>query len=495
MSENYIPQARAQGGQTVDSWNENYHYLIDAMPKGIQVINRQGILVDANRAWLIYFGVSLGDVRGRHIRDVMQDMVYINPSAIDPETPATEYSSPAALETLKTGLPYSTTFNQDKMLAVARPVYQPQGQFNYVLTTITENSSSAAFAVSSAPLASAQVPPTEPSAASLLIGGSAALLELRRTIDQVAPSTASILISGETGTGKEIVATELHRCSGRGSKAFIRINCAAIPESLIESELFGYERGAFTGALSGGKAGLIEAAAGGTLFLDEINALPLAQQGKLLRVLESRSVQRVGSLKEKPVDFRLLAATNVDLARLVAQDAFRSDLYYRLNVIQLHIPPLRERPEDVIPILRHYLDLYGKQYQRTLTLSDAAAQALQRYHWPGNVRELRNLAEYLAVTVTQREVRPEHFVRRFTQADETARLAHAGPADPEPDRAMPDHSTPELDEEFSLKDYLDQCERQVLEEAFRKYSSSRRVAEVLKIDQSSVVRKKGKYGL
>ncbi len=480
----------------MDSWNTNYHYLIDAMPKGVQVINRQGILVDANRAWLIYFGVTLADVKGRHIREVMQDMVFVNTSAIDPDAPATEYTSPAALETLKTGLPCSTTFNNERMLAVARPVYHPRGQFDYVMTTITENTNAAL-------LPQAEVPalPTQKAAADdvhpLIVGKSDSLAGLRRAIAQVAPSGANILICGETGTGKEIFASEIHCRSGRDADTFIRVNCAAIPENLIESELFGYERGAFTGALASGKAGLIEAAEGGTLFLDEINALPMAQQGKLLRVLESKAVQRVGGLKEKPVNFRLLAATNADLDQMVAEGRFRADLYYRLNVIQLQIPPLRERPDDILPIMRYYLDLFGQQYQKSLTLSAAAAQQLLRHNWPGNVRELRNLAEYLAITASQREVLPEHLNLRYRQL-KPLKEPPGAPSRETISREPMSPSIPsvrEFPDEFSLKDYLEQCERQVLEDAFKRYGTCRRVAEALKIDQSSAVRKKGKYGL
>lgn len=478
----------------MDSWNTNYHYLIDAVPKGIHVINRQGILVDVNRAWLIYFGTTLSDVKGRHIRDVMQDMVFVNTGAIDPDAPETEYTSPAALETLKTGLPHSRTFNNERMLAVARPIYHPRGHFDYVMTTITENTNALAVAQAAPPAAVPQRK-QDTAAHALIIGDSAALRQLRQSISRVAPSGANILISGETGTGKEIVANEIHYQSGRVQEAFIRVNCAAIPENLIESELFGYERGAFTGALSSGKAGLIESAEGGTLFLDEINALPLAQQGKLLRVLESRAVQRVGGLKEKPVNFRLLAATNTDLEQMVEEHTFRADLFYRLNVIHLQIPPLRERKEDILPIMQYYLEFFGRQYQRELALTADAVQQLQHYSWPGNVRELRNLAEYLVITAEQHEILPEHLAERFR--------IHAQPVERFQEYPLLEHTLDTMQtipvqhfsKGFSLKSYLEQCERQVLEEAYRQFGSSRRVAEALGIDQSSAVRKKGKYGI
>ena len=302
-------------------------------------------------------------------------------------------------------------------------------------------------------------------------------------IERAAPTMANVLIAGESGTGKEIAATQIHRASGRRQDVFVRVNCAAIPESLIESELFGYERGAFTGALTTGKAGLIEAADGGTLFLDEINALPLPQQGKLLRVLESRSVQRVGGLKEKPVDFRLITATNAELEPLVKQGSFRADLYWRINVLALRIPPLRERREDVMPILRYYLDFFGQQYGRQLAVSDAVERLLTDYRWPGNVRQLRNLAEFLVVTVEHDEILPAHVL---LQIPDLLDGKDSAPAEPD---------APDFGEDFSLREYLANCERDVLERAYRQFGSSRSVAHALKIDQSSVIRKREKYGI
>lgn len=479
----------------MNSWNVTYHYLIDAMPKGVHIINRQGILVDANRAWLIYFGANLSDIKGRYIQDVMQDMVFVNTAAIDPSAPDTEYTSPAALEVLKTGLPYSTTFHNGRMLAVARPIYSHRGDFEYVMTTITENNHAASLRQTDT--ASPVITKSADTATlPIIIGESDPISNIHHMIAQVSPTMANVLLCGETGTGKEVFANEIHLLSGRDPRTFIRVNCAAIPENLIESELFGYERGAFTGALTSGKAGLIEAAEGGTLFLDEINALPLAQQGKLLRVLESKAVQRVGSVREKPVNFRLLAATNVDLEQMVSEGTFRSDLYYRLNVINLYIPPLRDRREDVLPIMQYYLDFFGQQYQKNIHLSAAATKSLLKYEWPGNVRELRNLAEYLVITAPQSEILPEHLTfrnhnQRGMNFSSSLREKVSSATSP----SVAEKVNWEFTEDFSLKEYLDQVERAILADAFRQYATCRQVAEVLKIDQSSAVRKKGKYGL
>ena len=209
-------------------------------------------------------------------------------------------------------------------------------------------------------------------------------------IDKVAPSDATILITGETGTGKELVARYVHARSNRASAPFVAINCGAFSETLIEGELFGYEKGAFTGAQVA-RPGWFEAANGGTLFLDEIGDLPLSLQVKLLRVLQEREVVRLGSRKPIPLDIRLIAATNVELERSVAAGNFRQDLFYRLQVVDLPLLPLRERRADILPLARHFLQLHGDRLQpRRLDLTPAAEEALFAYAWPGNIRELEN---------------------------------------------------------------------------------------------------------
>ncbi|MPM76066.1 Regulatory protein AtoC [bioreactor metagenome] len=214
----------------------------------------------------------------------------------------------------------------------------------------------------------------------------------------VADADSAILLTGESGTGKEVVASFIHEQSKRGGHGMVAINCASLPESLLEAELFGYEKGAFTGASTAGKPGLIESAEGSTLFLDEINSMPMALQGKLLRVLETKQVKRIGSIKERTIDFRVIAATNADLASCVAKGTFRMDLYYRLNVIPLLIPPLRQRRDDIMPLCKFFLKKYFEQYGKLKILSNQAFETLKAYDWPGNVRELKNFIERLVVT-------------------------------------------------------------------------------------------------
>jgi transcriptional regulator with PAS, ATPase and Fis domain len=239
--------------------------------------------------------------------------------------------------------------------------------------------------------------------------------EIFRLIELVAPSTASVLITGSSGTGKELVARTIHELSPRRSRPFVAINCAAIPETLIESEIFGHEKGAFTGALER-RTGCFELAEGGTLLLDEIGEMPIATQAKLLRVLEDRKLRRLGSKVETTVDVRVLAATNKVPEEAVARGELRNDLYYRLNVFNIHMPPLREHRED-IPDLVHALlgDMNSKHGRHVATVSEAVVNAFRNYTWPGNVRELRNTLERAVIVCESPVIETKHLPPGFGQ--------------------------------------------------------------------------------
>ena len=230
-----------------------------------------------------------------------------------------------------------------------------------------------------------------------LIGSSRAFVHIQNLIKRVADSPTPILITGETGTGKELVARSFHEQSRRNKYPFVAINCSSIPENLFESELFGYEEGSFTGAKKGGKMGRIEMAQGGTLFLDELGEMPLSVQPKLLRVLQEYELERVGSTKKIHLDIRIVAATNRDLREMIKEGKFREDLFYRISVINVKLPPLRDRKEDIIPISLNYLErLKTKMTTPLRTISHEAEQAFLNYSWPGNIRELQNVVEYAA---------------------------------------------------------------------------------------------------
>jgi formate hydrogenlyase transcriptional activator len=240
----------------------------------------------------------------------------------------------------------------------------------------------------------------------LIVGRSAALRSVLRQVEVVAPTDSGVLIQGETGTGKELIAQAIHNLSERRDRPFIKLNCAAIPSGLLESELFGHEKGAFTGAIMR-KAGRFEVADKGTLFLDEVGDIPLEVQPKLLRVLQEHEFERLGSSRTQQVDVRVIAATHRDLRQMVDDREFRSDLFYRLHVFPLPVPPLRDRREDIPILVRHYVDKYARRMNRRIeTISSQAMEAFASYAWPGNVRELQNFIERAVILSPGSSLRP-----------------------------------------------------------------------------------------
>ncbi|MGE5485952.1 MAG: sigma 54-interacting transcriptional regulator [Ignavibacteriales bacterium] len=295
------------------------------------------------------------------------------------------------------------------------------------------------------------------------------VIELART---VARSSSSVVIYGESGTGKELFARAIHYSSDRALKPFVPVNCAALPETLLESEVFGYEEGAFTGAQRGGKSGLMEFADGGTIFFDEIEEFALPLQAKLLRALQEGRVRRIGGHVEVAVDARVIAATNADLRSLVAQKRFRDDLYYRLNVFPIALPPLRERREDIPVLAEHFLRLVGARLGKRITrLSREALKALAAYDWPGNIRELRNVIERAINLAGGEEIGLEHLV--FDPA-----LSPGGPG-----------------ATAGLRASVAETEKAMLLDALSAYGSSRKMARVLGVSHTTVLNKMRKHGL
>lgn len=269
------------------------------------------------------------------------------------------------------------------------------GAFDYITKPFEQDELKAviAKAVKTHDLSVSNIPASDERARAALVGASVAMQDVFKVIEKVADTPSTVLITGESGTGKELVATALHSGSSRRHKPFIRINCAAIPKDLMESELFGYERGAFTGAVTS-KPGRFELADEGTLFLDEIAEIPVEMQVKLLRALQESEFERVGGIKTLKVDVRLIAATNRDLKKEIAEGRFREDLYYRLNVVPVVLPPLRERADDIPMLVRHFVEKYNKRLNKKVQgLEPDALEVLQEYGWPGNIRELENMME------------------------------------------------------------------------------------------------------
>ncbi|MBO4287637.1 MAG: sigma-54-dependent Fis family transcriptional regulator [Kiritimatiellae bacterium] len=282
-----------------------------------------------------------------------------------------------------------------------------------------------------------------------LIASSPTMRQVCEMIQKVAPTPATVLLNGESGTGKEVIARTIHNHSLRKEKPWVAVNCAALPENLLESEMFGHVKGAFTGAVSD-KEGLFETANGGTLFLDEISSMPLPLQGKLLRVLQEKEIRPVGGTKTVPVDVRVIAASNANLEQLVAQGSFRADLFYRFAVITLDIPALRDRPEDILPLARHFIaGEFGNDPAPRLT--QEAADVLLAYKWPGNVRELENAIKHAVTFLTGDEITPDLLPPRIV-----ARAKEERAAAPAPSEATP------IAGNASLKSFLKSKEREYL---------------------------------
>lgn len=306
-----------------------------------------------------------------------------------------------------------------------------------------------------------------------LIGQSPVMLKFQELLARVAPTDVWVLLTGENGTGKELAARALHAGSRRADAPMIAVNCAAIPEELIESELFGHEKGAFTSA-DQARAGRFEMANNGTLFLDEIGELPMPMQTRLLRFLQDWEIMRVGSTTPKQIDVRIVAATNKNLERAIARGEFRSDLYYRLKVAVIAIPPLRDRQADILPLARMFLRFYGSKYHRQLTFSEEAESLLLDYKWPGNIRELENLVQGLAVTSKDSVIR----------ASDVPISGVAKPAA----SARRDGLDFELDGK-TYKEIMKDLENKVLSAAMERYGSITEVARHFQVDRSTIFRK------
>jgi len=324
-----------------------------------------------------------------------------------------------------------------------------------------------------------------------MIGEGPVMREVQKLIDKVAASASPVLVLGESGTGKELVAREIHRRSARAAGAFVAVNCAALSEGVLESELFGHEKGAFTGALTGHK-GRFELADGGTLFLDEIGELPPAVQVKLLRVLQDTEFERVGGNKTIHVDTRIIAATHKDLKKAITKGEFREDLYYRLNVISIELPPLRDRREDIPALAEHFLARFGREMAKPVRLSAEVLDRLTHYRWPGNIRELQNVLERAVVLCESDQATVSDLPREILEP------AGGGPApEPAPSVALaetgeagsPDHPT-------DLTARLDALEKAIILEALQKFRwNQTKVAAALGLKRSSLQYKMKKHGL
>lgn len=367
--------------------------IINAFSDGIFITNAQGTVLEVNRAYENITGLRKEEVMGRKIEDLVAAGIF------------THSVTMAAIAGKQAASNIRLSRTENLLMTTAIPVFNPQGNLFRIVVTVRDmtelNRLRCELEKSRAITRHYQTELRRLTNQFQAEGMIAHAKEMLLTLDmatRVAQFDSTVLLMGESGVGKDFLAKFIHKTSPRRDKPFIQINCAAIPESLLESELFGYTAGAFTGASKGGKKGLFEAADKGTLLLDEVGELPLPLQVKLLRVLQERQVMRLGATLTKPVDVRVIAATNRDLEHFVEQGNFRRDLYFRLNVVPITVPPLRRRKEDIIPLVYHFRRRFQDRYHLTKEFAPEVYDWFLKYRWPGNIRELENLLERLMVT-------------------------------------------------------------------------------------------------
>lgn len=445
--------------------------IIDAINDGVYLTDAEGIVTAANTSWCRHLNMTRERIVGRHITDVLRDH-YFSAQCLQEGGPTwamreREYEQSVTVRALREKNAASDFFEQGSVFSTATPIFGEDGAMEGILTLVRDLTRILDYdEVMEGTSVERQT--------SGMIGQSPEMERIRTLISEVAPTNATILITGETGVGKEVVAGEIQRQSSRADQPYIKVNCSAIPENLVEAELFGYESGAFTGAVKGGKAGLLESANHGTVLLDEIGELPMSLQPKLLRAIQERVITRVGGVEPIPIDIRILTATNQNLSEMVAHKQFREDLYYRLNVIPIHLPPLRARGADIALLAESFLDTFNSAYHREKSFSRGALHVLEEHNWPGNIRELRNLVERLVVLGDEREISPQK-IRRF--------LNSTGETDPGPEVQL------------TLKEATDRVQANLIEGALLRYGSTYKAAAALGTSQSTLMRRARQLGI
>jgi PAS domain S-box-containing protein len=445
--------------------------ILDVLSDGIYISDREGNTLKVNTMYERLIGLKKEDLVGRRVQDLVEEGVFdvvVNPQIVKTGQPAT------FVQTTKKG---------QKLILNGHPIFDAEGRVALVVTFVRDvtvmsqlREQIAAQKKLLEQLRSNVQHINEESIQKFPINGfkSSEMAQLQRLLEKIAATDTTVLILGETGVGKEFFARSIHLASPRADRTFFKLDCTTIPENLIESELFGYAAGAFSGASAKGKSGLCEMADQGTLFLDEIGELPHAMQGKLLRLLQDQEIIPVGSTRVRKVNVRIVAATNRDLEKEVEQGRFRSDLYYRLRVAVLSIPPLRERRDDIMPLAAYFLERYAAKYRKERRFGSDIEAVFTRHGWPGNIRELENLIESLVVTCDRPVIE---------SADIGSCLL--------PDGAERRRNLFEtLDtRDKSLKQIVRDLERELLQGALETYGSMAKAAAALKTDRSTIFRK------
>ena len=445
---------------------EQFQHILDLFDDGIFISDRNGMALTVNRMYEKLIGLTKEDICGKHVSYFVNEKIFdvvVNP------------------EVVRTGKPVTSMqkiHGSKKVMLRGYPVLDARGEVCLVVTFVRDITMITQFQEQIAQ--QKEIIETfmerlevlqEPTRHSEQVFENAAMKKAVALLERVAGTDATILLLGETGVGKDLLARIAHDASARREKMFLKVDCGSIAANLIESELFGYMPGAFSGASAKGKLGYFEIADGGTIFLDEIGELPMPMQTRLLRVLQDNEVMRVGASQPRKVDVRVIAATNRNLHEDMESGRFRSDLYYRLNVATIHIPPLRERRKDIAPLAELFLQRYAAKYKKKFHFSPEVPAALTAHNWPGNVRELQNMIQNLVITkdpplICLRDL-PTHIVGDMPVDEYNGR--GSGP--------MP------------LKQIVASLERDILEKAIRTYGSVNKVAELFQVDRTTIFRK------
>lgn len=453
--------------------------IIESSDDGLYIVDRQGITLRANLSFEKVTGIKSSELIGlvgRNLSDLIREG-YISKSVI---LLVSQFGKAITIN--------ARTKHGKELLLSGNPVLDLAGRVSMVITEVCDITDphggnrqlcKSKQIVEKHQTKLEQINIRQEDGLELVVR-SEAMADVLELGLRIAPVESSVLIYGETGVGKEIVARFIHRRSGRAKNGeIIKINCGAIPEHLLESELFGYEKGAFTGANQTGKKGLFELADHGTLFLDEIQTLSLNLQAKLLCVVQDRQIIRLGGTASKKIDTRIIAASNRDLHEMVRNGTFREDLFFRLNVVPIHVPPLRQRKDDILPLVVHFLGKYNGKYGRTKSFSSPAIDHLMRYPWPGNVRELSNVIERLVVISKADVIIPDDLPLEVKAGN-----MDAG-AESHPDSLCGS----------SLKDAVEKFEHRLIEDAIRRYGTAQKAAVHLKVDPATICRKVQRYRL